>query len=408
MGSCRIYYRDIGDYLTREQKLVTIQADSLHSIDWTTLTPNNAGDWINQRNETFATYPTIGGKKNNQRETTVFTTYSGGLKTNRDAWVCNFSRGAVESNMTRMINFYNSQVDTYAQLPANARPSVNDFIDTDPTKISWDRADRERLPRGIRYQPNYDRLVKSTYRPFCKQWAYFDRQLNNTVYQLPSIFPTPHHKNEGFYVVGAGSAISFGVIMLDVLPNFHVTGAGSGGWFFPRWAYEKIDPQNRQLSLGAASDVDDWGYRRIDNITDAIHTEYQSAFGNQVSKDDIFYYTYGLLHSPQYRETYAADLKRMLPRIPPPATREKFRIFSKAGRRLADLHVNYETVELYCTHSRKRFEVLLNKAIVNYGVSPKCDGDRSPIIPPSSTTVTSRSPVSLSKHIDTCLVPAPH
>ena len=92
-----------------------------------------------------------------------------------------------------------------------------------------------------------------------------------------------------------------------------MTGAGSGGQFFPRWTYEEATDDTL---LGASGDVDEWGYRRVDNITDAILTHYQQAFGSQVTKDDIFFYVYAVLHSKQYRTRYAADLKRMLPRIP--------------------------------------------------------------------------------------------
>src|SRR5699024_3205307 len=136
-------------------------------------------------------------------------------------------------------------------------------------------------------------------------------QLNNTTYQLPSMFPTAHHENIGFYQVGDGSAVPFSVLMTDRLPDLHVTGAGSGGQFFPRWTYELAEPADGQLDLSShAGDVDEWGYRRIDNITDEIHALYTDAVG-QVSKDEIFYYVYGQLHDPGYRAAYAADLKKM-------------------------------------------------------------------------------------------------
>jgi predicted helicase len=98
--------------------------------------------------------------------------------------------------------------------------------------------------------------------------------------------------------------------------------------------------------------VDEWGYRRVDNITDGIQAVYRGAFGGQVTKDDVFFYVYGVLHSPQYRTTFAADLKRMLPRIPLAGSREDFGAFVAAGRALSDLHVNYEAVDPYPLHEQ--------------------------------------------------------
>ena len=111
----------------------------------------------------------------------------------------------------------------------------------------------------------------------------------------------------------------------------------------------KPEPSDGELDFSAADDIelDQHGYQRIDNITDGILTLYRSAVGDQVSKDDIFYYVYGLLHDPAYRETYASDLKKMLPHIPTPDTRERFEQLTSAGRRLADLHVDYECVDPY-------------------------------------------------------------
>lgn len=137
--------------------------------------------------------------------------------------------------------------------------------------------------------------------------------------------------------------------MLGEIPNLHVTGAGSGGQFFPRWTYEKAETPEGQLELGREPGVtvDEHGYRRVDNVTDAILADYRAAYGPEVSKDDVFRYVYGLLHSPDYRATYAADLTKMLPRIPRVESAEDFRAFAEAGRRLSELHLGYESVEPY-------------------------------------------------------------
>ena len=268
-----------------------------------------------------------------------FDIHSGGLKTNRDAWCFNFS-SAVEANMARMIDFYNDQVAGFNR--ADNSITVDEFIDTDETKISWDRADKVRIARGERYDFDPYRVRLSFYRPFTKQHVYFDRKTNNTVYQLPSVFSTPSHANLGIYQVGVGSAVPFSVIMLNAIPNLHVTGAGSNWQFFPRWRYERVIDGTDALDLDVDSADADAGYRRIDNISDTTLLTYRSEFGEEVSTDDIFNFVYGLLHSPHYRDAFAADLKRMLPRIPPPVDAEQFYAFAHAGRVLAELHVGYE------------------------------------------------------------------
>lgn len=354
-GTTTIHYRDIGDYLTREQKLAIIDEGDLDTIPWQQLTPNAHGDWINQRNSAFTAFTPLGNR--DEPNTALFRTYSAGLKTNRDAWTYNYSRVAVESNMRQTIAFYNNQVQDYAEhiKAANItdtksrQTGVDSFIDNNPKKISWDRADKKRIAAATTYSYRSEALRTSTYRPFTKQSVYFDRQLNNTVYQLPQMFPTKDHANVGFYIVGMATAVPFSILALDALPDLHVTGAGSGGQFFPRWSYESVgDDASGQGDLLTDTQPDDAlvidGWRRLDNITDSALLDYQSAFGLDVTKDDIFNYVYGLLHSPQYRSEFSADLKKMLPRIPKIAA---FRDFSDAGRALADLHIGYETVEPY-------------------------------------------------------------
>jgi len=337
----QLHYRDIGDYLSREQKLgLVAEYGSIDGVPWEPLAPNDAGDWLNQRNGTFAAFTPIGDKDN--PASAVFRSYSRGLATARDAWVYNSSLQGVDSNVQRMVTFYNQQVDAFAASGKNAT-EVDNLLDFDPTQISWNRADKSRLTRGVKYVTNESAVRVSTYRPFNKQHVYFDRQLNDMVYKLETMFPTAELQNFGFYYVGMGSAVPFSVLMLDALPDLHVTGAGSGGQFFPRYTHEA---RSEQPSLFDDAEP----YTRIDNITDGILAESRVLYGDDVTKDDVFYFIYGLLHSPDYRQTYAADLKKMLPRIPKLASTSDFWAFSAAGRELADLHLGYENVEPYPLH----------------------------------------------------------
>ncbi|MBF6072924.1 type ISP restriction/modification enzyme, partial [Nocardia farcinica] len=276
-GPCQIYYRDIGDYLTREDKLRIIAEGTLTSIDWQTITPNTHGDWANQRNDEYQAWPAIGEKNASREQVTVFSNFSRGLETTRDAWVYNYSHTNLATNVQRLIGNYNDQhtpFADYCRTTGVTRPNeaaVTDYLTANPTAaqadhIKWSRSLRTHLARRTQVTYRTEGHTVSLYRPFAKQHTYFDKHLNHERSQLPSMFPTPHHKNIGFYVVGTGSDKPFSVLMLNMLPDLHVTGAGSGGQFFPRWTYEKVVTPEGELDFGAAtsSDIDDYGFRRID------------------------------------------------------------------------------------------------------------------------------------------------
>ena len=117
------------------------------------------------------------------------------------------------------------------------------------------------------------------------------------VYQLERIFPTPQHENVGIYVDGGAGV--FTSLYTAGVPDLHVSGSNSNGQFFPRWTYEKVSA-NDGLFAASSGEVDEYGYRRVDNITDEILAVYREKVGPQVGKDDIFHYVYGVLHSQQY------------------------------------------------------------------------------------------------------------
>ena len=206
----------------------------------------------------------------------------------------------------------------------------------------------------------YKRQHTSLYRPFFRQRSYFAKELNDMVYQLPSMFPTQQHHNIGFYQVGEGSAVPFSVIATNLLPDLHLTGAGSGGQFFSRFTWEPVEASDGGLFRAGGSSISEGessiygqvgeivvGYVRVDNVTKEIQKLYRDALGEDITGDDIFHFVYGKLHDQEYRKKYAADLKKMLPHIETPGTREEFDKFVRAGEQLMDLHVNYDELEPY-------------------------------------------------------------
>ncbi|QIX27219.1 DEAD/DEAH box helicase [Nocardioides sp. JQ2195] len=327
-GHATIHYTDIGDYLTREQKLAMLSdAGSVLGLlpQSVIIKPNEHGDWLNQRRDDFGVFAAISGDGG------LFGLASRGLTTNRDAWVTNSGLGNLRESVELTVHTYNSDL--------GLRHSE---ATKDPRRISWSRRLISRFESGERLVLMETGFRTTTYRAFSKEHTYFDPQLNEDRRQLPRLFPTAETLNQGIYQVGAASEVPFSVLMVDTIPNLHVTGAGSGGSFFTRWQYQPV-AQDGVLDLGGEGEVVD-GYRRVDNITDEALRRYEAAYGGKVTKDDIFFYVYGLLHSPEYRETYAADLKKMLPRIP---LVEDPWPFVEAGRKLSELHLGYESVTPY-------------------------------------------------------------
>ncbi|MGI8417395.1 MAG: DEAD/DEAH box helicase [Nakamurella sp.] len=339
-----VRYHDIGDYLTRPQKLELVDHASVATLPWQHIIPNDAGDWINQRGNDFATYSPLGEKNSTSG---VVTSFGRGLASGRDAWVYNFSRDTLQQNVDRMITFYNSQVDAFARHVAehgitDPAKHVKALIDTDPGRFSWNRADRTQIVRGRKYQrrPGSDRV--GSYRPFTREHVWFDPELNDMVYRLPAMFPTAEHPNHGFVLTDAGSHFEFCLLATDLLPNLHLLDTGK---FFPRYTYEVVDDSTHDSGLDYGDAIVD-GYRRVDNVTDRTLARYRSWYGAGATKDEIFAFIYGFLHSPDYRGLFAHDLARSLPRIPRIEAGD-WPAFRDAGRALMDLHIGYETVEPY-------------------------------------------------------------
>lgn len=325
-----LHYKDIGDYLSRAEKLALVDQASIATLDWETIEPNPEGDWVNQRDPSYDAYAPI-GDRNSQKK--VFAQLAGALKTNRDAWVYGSSAHEVKRNARRLVENFNFEVQRWTDA---GRPlPVEPFINQDQTWINWSRGLRTMLGRGetINFDPNAIR--SGAYRVFQKQKVYFARGLNDEPGQTPRFFPSQNCDNFGFYIVGPGNDKGFSTLATDEIPDLSFWGSGQGQ-FFARYSYTQPAPD-------ALFDEPE----RVDNITDWALGEYQREYGPQVTKDDIYFYVYGLLHSPAYRERYAADLKKQLPRIPMVQSKESFEAFVDAGRKLSDIHIGYEAVEPY-------------------------------------------------------------
>ena len=295
----------------------------------------------------FLNYLPLGNKDSKRNQgavASVFTLYSRGVATSRDAWAYNFSQATLAENMQRTIEFYNSEVTRYQRACEgknnSGKPGVNEFINYDSTQLHWDREIKNDLAQGICGQYHNANIRQGMYRPFTKQHFYFCKQFNSMVYQQLRIFPEPGSKNLAICVPGIGSNKEFSALMVNTVPDLNLQHAG--GQCFPRYHFLTADGQGRQAALV----MGETKHNRDDNISEETVARFREHYREStIDADAVFHYVYGLLHSSGYKTRFAVDLKKMLPRIPLVESPEDFRGFSEAGRALAELHVGYEEVE---------------------------------------------------------------
>ena len=377
-----IFYHDIGDYLSRNEKLTIIQ-NLTHignpQMQWAPVYPNEHGDWLNKRNEIFKLYIPLGNKEDKKDKKTFFIPYySRGIATCRDAWSYNSSIDSLRTNIYATISFYN-------ELRSNNITYTSE-IALDSTQISWSDGLKFSFNKNKKIEINNDCYIEALYRPFFKQQFYYHRDLIERVYQIPKLFPTPKHQNLVICVSGLGGTKESSVYISDYIVDLNCLDAGTQ--CFPLYWYDDSTADIADLFSTSQNDVD--RYTRRDGITDWILSTARKQYGSKVTKEDIFYYVYGILHSPAYRKAFAVDLKKMLPRLPLVDNRDDFRAFSAAGRALAELHLNYETIEPY-----KDAKVTLDpNAYINYRVEKMRFGkngkevDKSTIIYNNQITIS--------------------
>ena len=354
-----IHYCEVGDYKTREEKLDMARTLVFEDPEWTVLTQDAHGDWLDQRDDSFYEFMPCGGANGKRyAEDGVFGLRSNGMKTQRDYWCWNHSRAAVLSNVKTLIANTNTEL-------VRAKGST-DALDRDARKFSWTTSLINRAKQGKVINFHTECVVRGMYRPFDAQWLYCDPALNerNGIQPVayPVAYPSETLSNVCIALSGINAPYAFTALVYQMVPSL-MTYAGNG-YCFPLYWYEKDEGGTLFPAEGEKVVRDDWGnhYVRHDAITDialdVFREAYPTAFVSrklkdgpkELTKEDIFYYVYGILHSPEYRERFATNLQKELPRIP---LAEDFEAFSLAGRALANLHLNYESIEpwaqLECT-----------------------------------------------------------
>lgn len=326
-----ISYFDIGDYLSREQKLnILNHLHDISKVDFTRIIPNKFNDWIDQRDESFNKFVEIANKNTKFKQgLDIFECFSQGVVTGKDTWSYNFSKSELAKNIEKSINTYNEERH-------KKQADKNYSFITDLRKISWGGSLKERAENNRELIFDKMAIYKSLYRPFNKMYLYYGSGYNHSHYQLDKIYPVGSNLTITINDIGGGD---FGAIICDGIFDIHLFKQGLG---FPLYYYEKVE--NNKLNLNDSNAVIINGYERKDAIRDWALAEFQKVYNDRnITKEDIFYYIYGLFHSKEYISKYKNNLSKMLPRIPYCVD---FKGFSDIGKELAKIHLNYENIDI--------------------------------------------------------------
>lgn len=295
-----IHYHDIGDYLSREEKLSTIaKSDIFNRLNWKTITPDKNNDWINQRDVYYDKYTPMDGG--------VFLDKSIGVSTSRDSWVYGFNKDKVQNNVKKLIKNYNFELKRLGKLKDSL-----ELLNTDDDFIKWSAGLKDKFSKGKKIDFEANAMIMGHYRPFTKKYLQYQTDIIERPSRYKSIFG---EDNQVIYVTGNG--IDFSTLVTDKIPNLHFMNTGQG-------FYKKNNGSNENL-------FDDDFNIQADNKFD-------------LSQEDTFYYVYAVLHSTEYLRKYINNLTKALPRVPKVRNKEKY---VEIGKELADLHLNYEDVPAY-------------------------------------------------------------
>ena len=343
-----IRYYDIGDYLSRAQKLQIISDfGSVEKIKWAYITPDANNDWINCRNPAFSNFVTLGDKKKREAVSYFGDNYATGLSTSRDVWIYNYD--VASNKASSMIAFYNSEIGRCTEeLQRIAESSVVSITDKnraalllnvrneDPHKISWSRGLYNLFCKRQRIIDTGKHLVAMR-RPYCRQYCYYQREIIESPSKWETFLPADNMENVVMCVSGAPLKRPFSVLLTDCIQDLHLL---ENSQCFPLYIYEK--EENKEVAQLTFEDLEEgesvkWHKRYA--ISDVALGKYREIYGDRVTKEDIFYYIYAVFHSKGYTTTYEDNLSKEMPRVPMLAY---FPEYVKIGRALADLHLNYE------------------------------------------------------------------
>jgi predicted helicase len=329
-----IFYHQADELQKSDEKLAFLKKmGNVTRVQWQILQPDEKSYWITEgMHKEFGSFYPLGTKDAKASHLSelpvIFKTYSGGIKTNRDSWAYDFSPEALEKKIREFSNVYNGDVDRWKRR-GNNLAAVDEFVTYDDTKIKWSEHLKLLLMSGTYLSYSQEHIRLSLYRPFTKSFLYFDSMVNDRQLLQHLFFPTRGVEEENIVICvpGPGDRKGFGCFATNLIASFDL--AFEKAQCFPYYTY--------------ATD----GSNRRENITDWVLAQFQTQYGEGVSKWDIFHYVYAMLHHPQYCDRYAENLKRDLPHIPLLLRTEVYQVAVRIGQALMDQHVHYEQQAAY-------------------------------------------------------------
>ncbi|WP_423240995.1 type ISP restriction/modification enzyme [Helicobacter pylori] len=350
-----IHYYDIGDYLTREAKLNRLaEFEDLDSVEFETITPNDKGDWINQRNDDFEKLIPLKRDKKLKIFNSIFDLNSGGVATNRDPWVYNFSQKTLMQSVQNCIETYNADLKRFNERFREAfkqrtkgvksdklHKHLNDReITTDKTKIAWTDGLKNKLIKNKNLQESRKERVRlALYRPFNKQWLYWDKDWINRQGQFSKIFPNTLHVRNVVINTSLMPSRNFSCLIANEITDFQTMANNQA---YPLYYYDDLGNRYNAISGWAL------------NL-------FRKHYGdNSITEEEIFYYIYAILHHKGYLKKYKNSLAKEAPRI---ALSDDFKELSILGKQLAELHLNYESGEM---HESVEYNLLENAGMEGY------------------------------------------
>ncbi|EMG95468.1 hypothetical protein HMPREF1401_00929 [Helicobacter pylori GAM120Ai] len=352
-----IFYYEVEDYLKREAKLNSLAGfENLDSVPFKEIVPNDKGDWINQRNDDFEKLIPLKRDPKLKIFNTIFDLNSNGVASGRDPWVYNFSPNALKQSVQNCIDTYNADLKRFNERfreafkqrtakdkgvkPADRYKHLSDQeITTDKTKIAWVQNLKTQLIKGKKLDDfSQEKISVSLYRPFNKQYFYYERELAWSFYSMKKIFPDKSVRNVVINT-GVGNGKDFSALISSEIPCCDLLFHNQA---YPLYYYDDLGNRYNAIS----------GY--------ALNLFRRHYKDDSIVEEEIFYYIYAIFHHKGYLEKYKNSLAKEAPRI---ALSEDFKELSILGKQLAELHLNYESGEM---HASVEYNLLENAEVEGY------------------------------------------
>ena len=359
-----IFFYDIGDYLKREEKLKIIKnLNNLYEIEnknkFLKINPDNKNDWINKSNPNFEKFTSMGSKKNEKN--IIFKNYSLGVATNKDSWCYNFSENFLKKNIEKFINFYNSEVNRTKSL---TKDKIEKNISYDKLKIAWSSKIINSIKNRQLIKIDFNKISKASYRPFLDKFSYLDQNIVERRSQMDKIFPNDTLKNITICITGIGAKNGFNVLASNKVVDLNFLEGGAQ--CFPMYLYNNLDLNEGLFQQNTKKN----DYQKENSISDYFHQKFKKELNKNITKEEIFFYIFGVLNSEKYIQKYQNNLNKELPRIPIVKSLEDYEELYKHGKELAEIQISENEKNLYPLKNeneiKEKFKKL--KQIDNYKI----------------------------------------